>query len=106
MSSSRNNVVDDKGVNRLVSSNQDKMPLPIIAGKDYKRRVAPAAIIMYDEKGDKVGGVGLSAINQSGIRALAFDFANADAIGLLAQEDLKCMNFKAGILINDKDVSG
>ena len=42
--------VDDKGVNRLVISNQDKMPPPIIAGKEYKRHVAPSGIIRYDEK--------------------------------------------------------
>lgn len=106
ISAKRINIIDEDGNSRIVISNQELMPNPIIAGKEYKRQVAPAGIVFYDEKGDEIGGIALSTINDSGLRAIAFDYANADAIGLLTQEDLNGNNFKAGILINDKDLSG
>lgn len=102
----RINIVDEDGHNRLVISNEELMPDPVIAGKEYKRMNAPAGIIFYDEKGDETGGIAISKINETGVRAIAFDYANADAIGLLTQEDLNGDNFRAGILINDKDLSG
>ena len=103
----RINIVDDQGIARIVISNKEKIPNPIIAGKEYQRQMKPAGIIFYDEKGDEVGGIALSTINnKSGLRALALDYANADAIGFLSQDDLDGDNFRAGILINDKDLSG
>ena len=102
----RINVVDEAGNNRVVISNQERNPNPIIGGKEYKRRIAPAGIIFYDENGDEVGGLVMSTLDSTGLRALAFDYANADAIGLLAQEDINGNNFKAGIMIMDKDLSG
>lgn len=101
----RINIVDEKGTNRIVISNQERIPNPIIAGKEYKRRIAPAGLIFYDEKGDEVGGLAFSSTEDSGLRALALDYENADAIGMIAQEDLKSDYFRAGILINDKDLS-
>lgn len=102
----RINVIDDAGNNRLVISNQDLIPDPIIGGKTYKRRIAPAGIIFYDENGDEVGGIAMSTLDSVGLRAVSFDYANADAIGLVAQEDINGANFKAGIMIMDKDLSG
>jgi len=103
----RINIVDDQGVARIVISNKEKIPNPIIAGKEFQRQMKPAGIIFYDEKGNEVGGIALSTIdNSSGLRALAFDYANADALGFLSQDDLNGKNFRAGILINDKDLSG
>lgn len=102
----RINVIDEAGNNRMVISNQQRIPNPIIGGQEYKRRIAPAGIIFYDEKGDEVGGIAMSTLDSTGLRALSFDYANADAIGLLAQEDMDGDNFKAGIMIMDKDLSG
>ena len=102
----RINVVDEAGNNRLVISNQELIPDPILGGKTYKRRIAPAGIIFYDEKGDEVGGIAMSTLDSTGLRAIVFDYANADGIGLFAQEDLNGNDFKAGIMIMDKDLSG
>lgn len=102
----RINIVDEAGNNRLVLSNRERFPDPIIGGKQYKRRIAPAGILCYDEKGNEVGGLVMSTLNNTGMRALAFDYANADAIGFVAQEDIHGDNFKAGIMIMDKDLSG
>ena len=52
----RINVVDEKGNKRLVISNQERIPPPIIAGKEYKRAVSPAGMIFYNEQGNEVGG--------------------------------------------------
>lgn len=102
----RINVVDQDGNNRIVISNQELIPNPIIGGKEYKRRIAPAGLIFYDQKGDEVGGIALSTLDSIGMRSISFDYANADAIGLLTQEDQNGNHFKAGILIMDKDLSG
>lgn len=100
----RINIVDDKGIARIVISNEEFMPDPIVGGKAYNRRIAPAGIIFYDEKGNEGGGMALANLNGTGLRALAFDYA--DAIGLIAQENRNGKDFTAGILINDKDLSG
>lgn len=102
----RINIVDDKGVNRMVISNQERMEPPIILGKKYKRALHPAGIIFYNEKGDECGGIALSKNPQTSTYALAFDYDNADAIGLLAQQNNNTNTYKTGIVINDKDFSG
>jgi len=102
----RINIIDEKGVNRLVIANQERMPLPVINGKTYKSAVSPAGMIFYDSNGDECGGIVLSDLGKSALKAVAFDYRNADAVGLLAQDDHEGKNFKAGMIINDKDISG
>lgn len=102
----RINIIGGNKQNRMVLSNQERMPSPIIEGKEHKRQVAPAGIIFYDENENEVGGIALSSIDNSDLRAIAFDYANADAIGLFSQDNQRNNDFKAGILINDKDLSG
>lgn len=102
----RINIIGNNKENRIVLTNQERMPNPIFKGKEYKRQVAPAGIIFYDENENEVGGIALSSLDNSGLRAIAFDYANADAIGLLSQDNQSNNNFKAGIVINDKDLSG
>ncbi|WP_160715294.1 hypothetical protein [Chitinophaga solisilvae] len=98
----RINIVDDAGRSRLVISNQEKMPPPVIGGKTYKRAVAPAGLVFYDEKGNECGGIALSANEKLGMRALAFDYSNADAIGLFSREDKDGSNYEAALVINDR----
>jgi len=102
----RINIVDDKGVNRMVISNQQRMEPPILFGKKYKRALNPAGIIFYNEKGDECGGIAISKNPETNTYALAFDYDNADAIGLLTQQNNKTNAYKSGIVINDKDLSG
>src|SRR5690606_2759806 len=40
------------------------------------------------------------------IASIALDYQNADAIGILAQDNKEDSYFKAGLIINDKDLSG
>lgn len=101
----RINIVDENGVNRMVLSNQERMEPPIIAGKKYKRALSPAGIIFYNEKGDEAGGIALSKNPETNIYALALDYDNADAIGLLTQQN-NDDSYRSGLIINDKDLSG
>ena len=102
----RINVVDGAGNNRLVISNQELIPNPIIGGKEYKRRIAPAGIIFYDESGNEVGGIAISTLDSLALRSISFDYANADAVGLFAEENISEKNFSAGLMVMDKDLSG
>lgn len=102
----RINIVDDKGVNRMIISNQERMEQPILFGKKYKRALNPAGIILYYEKGDECGGIAISKNPETNTYALAFDYDNADAIGLLTQQNNNTNAYKSGIVINDKDLSG
>lgn len=102
----RINIVDENGINRIVLSNQEKMEPPIILGKKYKRALNPAGIIFYNEKGDECGGIALSKNPKTSTYALALDYNNADAIGLLSQQSNNDNTYRSGLIINDKDTSG
>jgi len=102
----RINIVDEQGVNRLVISNEERMEPPIINGKKYERAVHPAGIIFYNEKGDECGGIALSRNPVTHTYALALDYDNADAIGLITQQNRENNSFRSGLLVNDKDHSG
>ncbi|MFZ4263658.1 hypothetical protein ACFRAE_16580 [Sphingobacterium sp. HJSM2_6] len=102
----RINIIDDNGVNRMIISNQERMEPPILFGKKYKRALNPAGIIFYNEKGDECGGIAISKNPETNTYALAFDYDNADAIGLLTQQNRNTNAYKSGIVINDKDLSG
>lgn len=102
----RININDASGKNRVVIANTDHIPQPIIAGKTYKRAYAPAGLIFYDRNGDERGGLAITDNEETNLNALAFDYQNADAIGILAQDNKHDNYFRAGLLINDKDLSG
>ncbi len=102
----RINIKDASGKNRVVIANTDHIPQPIIAGKTYKRAYAPAGLIFYDKNGDERGGLAITDNGETNLNALSFDYQNADAIGILAQDNKHDNYFRAGLLINDKDLSG
>lgn len=102
----RINIVDESGVKRIILSNQEKMEPPIIMGKKYKRALSPAGIVFYNEKGDECGGIALSKNPETSTYALALDYNNADAIGLITQQSNLQDSYRSGLIINDKDTSG
>ncbi|MBE8712073.1 hypothetical protein [Sphingobacterium hungaricum] len=102
----RIDIKNKEGANRVVISNENHIPNPIIDGKEYQRRMTPAGIIFYDKRGDERGGIAISEADDMNFNAIAFDYQNADAIGMYAQDNLITNYFKAGITINDKDLSG
>ncbi|MNK40866.1 hypothetical protein D3C87_595210 [compost metagenome] len=102
----RIDIKDKTGNNRIVISNVDNIPPPIINGKTYQRAVTPAGLIFYDKNGDERGGLAITDTEDTNFNALSFDYQNADAIGIYAQDNKKDNYFKAGLTINDKDLSG
>jgi len=106
LSAERIDIKDRSGNNRVVIANTDNIPQPIIKGKTYKRAYAPAGLIFYDKNGDVRGGMAITDNEETNLNALAFDYQNADAIGILAQDNKHDNYFRAGLLINDKDLSG
>jgi len=106
LTAERIDIKDRSGKNRVVIANTDNIPQPIINGKTYKRAYAPAGLIFYDKNGDERGGLAITDNEETNLNALAFDYQNADAIGILAQDNKHDNYFRAGLLINDKDLSG
>lgn len=102
----RININDASEKNRVVIANTDHIPQPIIDGKMYKRAYSPAGLIFYDKNGDERGGIAITDNEKTNLNALSFDYQNADAIGILAQDNKHDNYFRAGLLINDKDLSG
>jgi len=106
LNAERININDASGKNRVVIANTDNIPEPIIGGKTYKRAYAPAGLIFYDKNGDERGGLAITDNERTNLNALSFDYQNADAIGILAQDNKSDNYFRAGLVINDKDLSG
>lgn len=103
---SRIDLKNKLGNNRVVISTEDKMPPPIIKGKKYERRFQPAGLLFYDKNGDERGGIAVSEDEETNINVIAFDYQNADAIGIIAQDNKHDDYFRSGLMINDKDLSG
>lgn len=99
----RIDIKDPSGRNRIVLSNEEKIPDPIIGGKVFQRAYKPAGLIFYDRKGNERGGLAITDNEQTNLNALAFDYQNADAVGILAQDNKNDDYFRAGMIINDKD---
>lgn len=106
LTAERIDINDRSGKNRIVIANTDHIPQPVIDGKTYKRAYAPAGLIFYDKNGDERGGLAITDNAETNLNALAFDYKNADAVGILAQDNKHDNYFRAGLLINDKDLSG
>ena len=98
----RINVVDSHGVTRLVIANPEHFPLPRIDGKEYPRAVAPAGMVFYDSNGSEIGGLALSGNADRKLSALAFDYPNYDALGLLTQVGANDQSATAGLVINSR----
>lgn len=97
---------DDTGNNRIVIANTKYIPDPIVGGKTFQRAYKPAGLIFYDKNGDERGGLAITDNEETNLNALAFDYQNADAIGILAQDNKHDNYFRAGLFITDKDLSG
>ncbi len=89
----RINIVEKDGKVKLVISNKDRFPDPIIDGKTYPLRQGgkTAGMIFYNDKGDECGGLSFSGQEKDGARragaGLLFDQFNQDqTIGITYNE--------------------
>jgi hypothetical protein len=96
----RINIVDPAGRTRLVISNSERMPPPIVNGKELPRAVQPAGILFYDAQGTEVGGLALSGRDGGRLSALVFDYGYTDAVGMLTRLDPAAHEAVAGLIIN------
>ncbi|WP_417354385.1 hypothetical protein [Flavobacterium sp.] len=101
----RINITDEQGNIRLVISNEERTPPPILNGKEYKRAISPAGMIFYDKEGNECGGLALSSKDNTDISALVFDYSNMDALGMRVI-DTKDGDYNAGFIINDPSPKG
>lgn len=88
----RINVVGRDGHPRLVITNEERVPPPVLGGRELKREGLPApGIFFYNHKGDECGGLGAwSGAAGAGFGAgagLMFDrFGNDQVVGVTYQE--------------------
>ncbi|MCL7713329.1 hypothetical protein [Stenotrophomonas mori] len=102
----RINIVEPDGSVRLVISNASRFPLPRLDGKDYPRAVQPAGLVFYDAKGDEMGGLALTDTPAGRIAALAFDYPNYDALGLVTRVGADNRSAMTGLQINSHPPAG
>jgi hypothetical protein len=102
LSVERLNIVDAQGKPRLVLANAERFPPPTLGGKTFKRAVQPAGIVFFNAKGDEVGGLALTDFEQGRVSALAFDYANADAMGLMTRITPDGKEATTGLQINSR----
>lgn len=97
----RINIVDASGKPRLVISNPERFPPPVIDGVEYQRAISPAGLVFYDANGMESGGLGITDGEMGRMGALVFDYAKSDAIGLIARMTPDG-NAIAGLQINSR----
>jgi hypothetical protein len=97
----RINVVEDSGKPRIVIANADRLPLPVLKGRQWPRSVKLAGMVLYRADGDECGGIGL--VDLEGIRKhmMIFDYANSEAIGFGVTE-VGDDQYGAGISVLDR----
>lgn len=98
----RINVVDPDGTVRLVIANAERFPLPKLGGKEYPRAVQPAGLVFYDAEGSEVGGIAITDANMGKVSALAFDYPNYDAMGMITHVSADGSSALAGLHINSR----
>lgn len=98
----RLDIVDKNDTPLLSLSNPEHFPAPIIDGKTHKRAVSPSGMVFFNEDGNEVGGMAFSKRDSASLNAFVLDYSNADAIGMLVQEDKGAGSHRAAIQINDK----
>lgn len=102
----RINVVDPDGTVRLVIANAQRFPLPRLGGKEYPRAVQPAGLVFYDAEGSEVGGIAITDVEMGKVSALAFDYANYDAMGMVTRVSADGQDALAGLHINSRPPAG
>ena len=102
----RINIVDPSGVTRVVIANAERFPLPRLDGREYPRAVQPAGLVFYDAKGDELGGIAITDAQAGRVSALAFDYPNYDAMGLVTRTSADGGDSVAGLHINSRPPAG
>jgi hypothetical protein len=78
----RVDIVDEHGRRRLVLSCAERLPLPVLKGKEWPRSIAPAGMVFYKADGDECGGLAMAEVGGARKNMLILDYANSEAIGI------------------------
>jgi hypothetical protein len=98
----RLNVAEADGKVRIVLANTERMPNPVVRGKEYPRSIRPAGIIFYKPDGDECGGVALASTPRAEQAMLIFDYASSEAVGIGKAESKDGKTYEAGLTIVDR----
>jgi hypothetical protein len=102
----RINIVDPSGHKRLVISNAERFPNPVIRGEVLERSItSTAGMVFYDEDGVETGG--LATMTGPGGHRMAgtiFDYNHqpTDGIGIMKMESADGSSWMAGLTIADR----
>lgn len=103
----RINVVEPDGTLKMVISNSALMHPGVIGGDTLlPGRVRPAGITFFDDRGDEMGGIGLTGDNEHRWGGLLFDQINNDeTLRLITQQAFRDGKFlhQAGLSITDRN---
>jgi hypothetical protein len=97
----RVNIVDPNGKPRLVLSNAEKFPNPVVNGKELTRDVKPAGLVFYNTAGNECGGVAVVGSDKGEQSMIILNYANSEAIGFGKFEGKKG-SYAAGLSVTDR----
>jgi hypothetical protein len=101
LSTQRLNIVDNKGKVRIVLSNADKFPNPVVDGKEVVGAVKPVGIVFYSATGNECGGIALNTTDRGERNALILNYTNSEAIGF-GRFEAKNGSYSAGLSVLDR----
>lgn len=96
----RIDIVTSQGVRRLVISNDERMPGPVIDGKEGVRSISPAGLVFYDARGNENGGIAITDTDKGKLNAFLFDYDKNEAIGAWRRVT-PAGEASAGIMVNE-----
>jgi hypothetical protein len=102
LSAERIDIVDAAGKPRLVIANAARFPPVLLHGKTYRRAVAPAGMLFFDQAGNEVGGLAVTDLAPGRVLALSFDYTNFDAVGMQTRISPDGKEASAGLVINSR----
>lgn len=98
----RINIVENNGKTRLVLASSDRMPNPVVDGRELIRTVKLAGILFCKADGTECGGVGVHSGRKTEQAMCLFDYKKNEAIGFQKYESKDGKNFNARFVLLDR----
>ena len=97
----RIDIVDERGQRRIVLACAERFPLPVLAGKEWPRSIAPAGLVFYKADGDECGGLALAEVGGTHKNMLILDYSNSEAVGI-GMLETKDGHYSAGLTVVER----
>jgi hypothetical protein len=102
----RINVVGEDGKLRMILSNEDRSPNPVIDGKELPRahHQRSAGILYFRQNGSNVecGGAGTAKVDEATNSGVILDYGKNDGIGIGKEESDDGQSYSAKLFIADR----